>query len=289
ACYSLEKTQFDDLAGTDGIEVASFDAWGFEYLGYNMLDELLADKTIRHAMDYCTDKEYIIEMSYGGIADVAYGPVNNAGFVYDPPADVKREFSTDKANEILDAAGYLDTDGDGIREKDGKPLSFELITASHRSSWQQATVNSLIENCAKAGIEIKWNAMEVATMWDTCYDGNPDWQMTLDGWGGTMDPGYILQLFYDWEQGGVAGVAYQNPEFDELYAQVFAATDLDERAKAIEEAQALLYEDCPYTFLCFDKVLQCINSDNWTGYKAYGNGFFDNMSNYNYLHIAPKA
>jgi peptide/nickel transport system substrate-binding protein len=289
ACYSLEKTQYDDLAGTEGIEVGQFDAWGFEYLGYNMMDELLADKVIRHAIDYCTDVEYIIEMSYGGIADVGYGPVNNAGYEYDPPADVKRGFNIDKANEILDTAGYKDSDGDGIREKDGKPLSFELITASHRSSWQQATVNSLIENCAKAGIEIKWNAMEVATMWDTCYDGNPDWQLNLDGWGGTMDPGYILQLFLDWENGGYATVAYSNPEFDKVYGEVFAATDTDERAKYIEEAQAILYEDCPYTYLCYDKTLQCINSDKWTGYKPYSNGFFGNLSAYNYTHIEPKA
>ena len=289
ACYSLEKTQYEDIASTEGIEAASFDAWGFEYMGYNMLDELLADKTIRQAIDYCTDKEYIIEMSYEGAADIAYGPVNNAGYVYEPAPDVKREFSTDKANELLDKAGYKDTDNDGIREKDGKKLSFELITASHRSSWQTATVNSLIEECAKAGIEIKWNAMEVATMWDTCYDGNPDWQLTLDGWGGTMDPGYILQLFISWENGGYAGVAYSNPEFDKLYEAVYSATDPAERAKAIDDAQALLYEDCPYTYLCYSKVFQCINADKWTGYKAYSNGYFDNLSNYNYIHIAPKA
>ena len=289
ACYSLEKTQFDDLSNVEGVEVKSFDAWGFEYMGYNLLDELLADKTIRHAIDYCTDKEYIIEMSYSGIADVAYGPVNNEGYVYDPPQGVKREFSTDKANEILDQAGYKDTDNDGIREKDGKKLSFELITASHRSSWQTATVNSLIENCAKAGIEIKWNAMEVATMWDTCYDGNPDWQLTLDGWGGTMDPGFILQIFIDYENGGMAGVSYSNPAFDELYGKVFSSVDTAERAGYIEEAQDVLYEDCPYTFLCYDKILQCINSDKWTGYREYSNGFFGNMSNYNYTHMEPKA
>ena len=131
--------------------------------------------------------------------------------------------------------------------------------------------------------------MEVATMWDTCYDGNPDWQLNLDGWGGTMDPGFILQIFLDWESGGYATVAYSNPEFDKVYGEVFAATDPAERAKYIEEAQAILYEDCPYTYLCYDKTLQCINSDKWTGYKPYSNGFFGNLSAYNYTHIEPKA
>lgn len=285
ACYSLEKAQLDSLEGEEGMKVGAYDGWGFEYLGYNMLDELLGDKVIRHAIDYCTDKEYIIEMSYSGVGDVAYGPVANEGYRYEP--ENKRAYSVDEANRILDEAGYKDTDGDGIREKDGKKLSLELISSSDRSSWQTATVNALIDSCAKAGIEIKWNAMETAAMWDICYDGNPEWQLMLDGWGGTCDPGYILTIFQDYEVAGYAGVSYKNPDFDKAYQEVMSVVDKDERAQKIMDAQAILYEDCPYTFLCFDKKLQSINEAKWTGFKEYSSGLFGNLSSYNYTHITP--
>lgn len=65
-------------------------------------------------------------MSYSGLGEPAYGPVNNEGYVYSPAE--KRDFNIEKANQILDDAGYKDSDGDGIREKDGNPLSFEMIT-----------------------------------------------------------------------------------------------------------------------------------------------------------------
>ncbi|MBR5315243.1 MAG: hypothetical protein IKU44_00505, partial [Firmicutes bacterium] len=192
------------------------------------------------------------------------------------------------AKKLLDDAGYKDTDGDGIREMNGKKISIELITASERSSWQTATVNSLISNCGEAGIEITWAPMEKTAMWDTCYDGNPDWQMTIDGWGGDVDPGFGLCIFQDYEVAGYAGVSYQNPEYDALFEKVYSTSDEKERAKYIEECQALIYEECPYTFLCYDKTIQAINSAKWTGFEATDLGYFANESNYNYCHIELK-
>lgn len=285
AAYTLEKTQLDALDSVEGIEADAYSSFGFEYMSYNLLDEICSDKTIRHAVDYCIDRNTVIEMSYGGLAEPAYGPVNNDGFVYEPAE--KRDFDIAKANEILDAAGYVDTNGDGIREIGGKNISLELITASERSSWQSATVNMLITNCQQAGIEIVWVPMEKTAMWDTCYDGNPDWQLNLDGWGGDADPGFIMCLFQDYEVAGYAGVSYQNPAFDDAYTMVYATADPDERAKYIDECQEILYEDCPYSYLCFDKGIQAINSAKWTGYKASTHGLFADERYYNYSHIAP--
>ncbi|MBR5230464.1 MAG: ABC transporter substrate-binding protein, partial [Firmicutes bacterium] len=284
-CYTLEKTQKDILDAEDGIEIGSYDSFGFEYLGYNLLDEICADKAVRHAIDYCIDKDLIIEMSYGGFAEEAYGPVSNTGFTYSPAE--KRDLNIDKAKELLDAAGYKDTDGDGIREMNGKKISLELISSSDRSSWQSATVNMLITNCAEAGIEIVWVPMEETAMWDTCYDGNPEWQLTLDGWGGDADPGAIMCIFLDYEVAGYAGVSYQNADFDAAYDLAYSTSDADQRAQYIEDCQEILYEDCPYSFLCFDQNVQAINSAKWTGYKSTEHGLFGNELVYNYCHIAP--
>lgn len=286
AAYTLEKTQMETLESASGIDVQAFGTFDFEYLGYNLLDEICADINVRHAIDYCVDRDTLIEMSYGGLAEIAYGPVSQADYRYEP-AD-KRELNIDEANKILDAAGYKDTNGDGIREMNGKKLSLELITASENSSWQSASVNMLITNCAKAGIEITWTPMEKTAVWDTCYDGNADWQLTLDGWGGDADPGFIMCIFQDWEDSGYAGVSYQNAKFDEMYDMVYATTDTAERASYIEKCQEILYEDCPYTFICYDQKIQAINSDKWTGYKAGSIGFFGNELAYNYCNLTLK-
>lgn len=289
ACYSLDKAQYETLSGNSDIDVEVCENFGFEYLGYNQLDPMMADQTIRYAIDYCFDRENAIEMAYGGLGEIAYAPVNNPGFIYTPPADIIREFSIESANALLDEAGYLDTDGDGIREKDGQPLSFELTSSSDRSSWQSAVVNMMITNCKAAGMEITWNAVETVTMWDTCYDGNPDWQMMLDGWGGDADPGFIMCIFQDWNDLGYAGVAYADPAFDEMYAKAYSTINADERLNYINECQRIVYEDCPYTCICYDQSVQAINSSAWTGYVFNSLGMFGNERLDTYINLEPVA
>ncbi len=286
ACYELEKTQYDTLSAGSDSYVQIHEGFNEEHLAFNMLNDVTSDPVIRYAVDYCLDREQAIEMGYSTLGQVAYGMVNNPGYIYTPDDDIFRPFSTDKANELLDEAGYLDTDGDGIRERDGEPISLELITAAERSSWQSAIVNMLITNCAEAGIEITWTSMEKVTMWDTCYDGNPDWQLNLDGWGGDADPGCILCIFQDWEVAGYSGSGYANPEFDEAYAAVYDTVDEAERAAAIEECQRILYVDCPYSIICYDQSVEAI-STRWTGYNTNNVGLFGNERIDTYLNVKP--
>ena len=286
ACYDLDRTQYDKLSANSDFYVERYEGFSEEHLAYNMLNEVTGDKVIRYAIDYCFDRASAVEMGYGGFAEPGYGIVNNAGYKYQPAADVLRELNFDKANALLDEAGYLDTDGDGIRERNGKPLSLELVTASERTSWQSAVVNMMITNCAKAGIEITWTTLEKITMWDTCCDGNPDWQLYLDGWGGDADPGMILCLFQDWETAGYSTTGYSNPAFDEAYNRVFSTVDVEERAAAIEECQRILYEDSPYTVICYDYNVQAI-SKRWTGYSTAGIGLFGNERINNYVSVKP--
>ena len=95
-------------------------------------------------------------------------------------------------------------------------------------------------------------------------------------------------IFRDYEDTGYAGVSYQSKAFDNMYAKVYQTTDHKERAKYINDCQKILYEDCPYSYLCFPEVIQAVNSERWKGYKAGENGFFGNELNYNYRHIELK-
>ena len=288
ACYEMDASVEATLSAAEGIDAQAFDQLCLEYMGMNCWDELLSDKTIRYAIDYCYDPAQTIEMAYYGLGREAYGSVNNDGYEY-IPTDNKRGFNIDKANEILDAAGYVDTDGDGIREKDGKPLSFTLTTASERWSWQSGCVNSIITNCAKAGIEIVSETMGKYAMWDTCYDGATDWQLFMDGWGGDPDPCYMLSTFLDPEGGvGCACANYANPEFDKYFDLGNVELDHDKRVEYLNKAQEILYNDCPYVFLEYTAAFQAINSNKWTGYTANSRGWFQNDRNNTFIDIKLK-
>lgn len=288
ACYELDQTQYVKLSGGTDAYVELYESFGEEHLAYNMMNEVTGDQVIRYAIDYCFDRENAAEMAYGGLLEVGYGIVNNPGYKYTPDEDIFRELNIDKANKLLDDAGYIDTDGDGIRERNGQPLSLELVTASERSSWQSAVVNMMITNCAKAGIEITWTTLEKVTMWDTCCDGSADWQLYLDGWGGDAFPGFILCLFQDWETLGYSTTSYSNPDFDATYEKVVTSVDEEERAAAIEECQRILYVDNPYTVIGYDRSVQAI-SNRWTGFSTDGIGLFANERIDTYVNVRPAA
>ena len=92
--YTLEITQKETLEAAGNIDVQTFGTYDFEYVGYNLLDDICKDKTVRHAIDYCIDRDTVIEMSYAGLAEVAYGAVTQKDYRYDP-AD-KRDFNIKK-------------------------------------------------------------------------------------------------------------------------------------------------------------------------------------------------
>ena len=147
----------------------------------------------------------------------------------------------------------------------------------------------LIDNCKKAGIKIKCSTMEKTTVWDTCYDGNKDWQLNLDGWGGDADPGFILCLFRDWEaeqDAGYSTTAYKNTEYDAAYAKARTTNNDSERYNYIQECQKILYEDCPVTVIGYLEVVQAIDKTQWEGYSESG-GLFQNERINTYMNIKP--
>lgn len=82
-------------------------------------------------------------------------------------------------------------------------------------------------------------------------------------------------------------MSYANPEFDKYYKLVTTTVDTEERAGYIEKCQEILYEDCPYTFLCLSERVQAVNTADWTGLEANSMGYFGNGLNDNYCRVEP--
>ncbi len=84
-------------------------------------------KEVRQALLYALDRETLVKEVLRGYGLVIHSPILPDNWAYDP--DVPHYgYDPAKAQELLEAAGWADTDGDGIRDRDGKPLQFILLT-----------------------------------------------------------------------------------------------------------------------------------------------------------------
>lgn len=85
------------------------------------------DQRVRQALTYALNRPAIVETVFRSYSPVAYGPLNRTTFAYDPAIEGTYAYDPDRARDLLEEAGWTDSDGDGIRDRDGQPLELEAI------------------------------------------------------------------------------------------------------------------------------------------------------------------
>ncbi|MCM8761539.1 MAG: ABC transporter substrate-binding protein, partial [Candidatus Omnitrophica bacterium] len=103
-----------------------YPSFGYTYLGYNLQDPRFQDVRVRQAINYAINKQEIVDTIFFGLGRVVTGPFMIDSWAYNK--DVKPvQFDQARARELLGQAGWVDVDGDGWVEKDGKPFEFTVI------------------------------------------------------------------------------------------------------------------------------------------------------------------
>lgn len=169
--------------------------------GGDVGNNVTGDIAIRKALNYGIDRTSLCEGALNGIGYPNYDGIahqlpwaNNATAIED--GDIA------KANETLEKAGWVDSDGDGIREKNGTKASFELYYSSDAPE-RQAIAVSVSEQAKEMGIEVK----AIGSNWDE-MDGVKNSQAIVWGFGST-DPSTIWSEYHSSQ----AGIGYNNPAY----------------------------------------------------------------------------
>lgn len=107
------------------------------FIAFNQNVEAFRDKRVRLAMNYAVDKKSIARDLFDGIGLEAVGLFQKGVPYATPENNYSAGHDKEKARELLREAGYVDTDGDGILEKDGRKLEFAfLLTADEFPEWK---------------------------------------------------------------------------------------------------------------------------------------------------------
>jgi peptide/nickel transport system substrate-binding protein len=241
-------SETDRIDALDGITVEKYKTPRVYKLDVNLKHEPLEDVRVRQAMSYAIDRDEIVEHVLYNVGEVAAGPFLPT-MVWANKSLSPYTRDLEKADELLTAAGWVDTDGDGIRDKDGKPLKLNLMTYSARPGLPPMA-EAMAAQLKEAGIDVEIEVMEMGSINDRREKG--DWDLYLAAYNIAMvpDPEYILTNWY-MTNGTDNGPGYSNPEVDALITEARKITDLDERYKKFNEVEAIVYEEQPMIIIAY--------------------------------------
>ncbi len=261
--YSARPIEYDRLLQDEQITGKSHNfeymspTAGYSYIGWNQGSgeepTRFADKRVRQAMTYLTDRDTIIRDIYRGYAEAAISPFSPRSKQHDPSL-VPRKVDVDKAKALLKAAGYEDRDNDGLLEDAaGEPFSFKLMY-SQGSDDTKSLVLLLKDMYAKAGVQLLPEPTEWSVMLERLDNKNFD--ATILGWSSGFETD-IYQMFHSSQAktGGNNFINYRSQELDSLIDEARVIVDESKRMPVWQKAEAVFYEDQPYTFLMRRKSL----------------------------------
>jgi len=281
AIHDVPTSSFKELESTDGIVAVQGQQGGFEELAINGGQGLkkphpaLADLRVRQAIAHAIDDQTLIDRVLAGLGAPtdAMSPSANPAFVPEIPEGERFDFDLDEARQILDDAGYLDTDGDGVREMPGggKPLNFvyavrtESQTAPGVAEFVTGWLNDI-------GIAITRKPMNDAKLTEVI--GKGDYDMFHWGWTPFVDPDPMLSYFVcdQLSQDPENPTNYYNdanwcdPEYDRLYQEQKVELDPDRRMEIIHEMLTLFHDSATYNVLYLDPDLQAYRTDRFAGW-----------------------
>ena len=219
---------------------------GYGYIGLNYGSDKVKDPKVRQALLYGLNRDGFMQSYYQGYGQVYNSHILPTSWAYNPDVP-KYEYNPEKAKELLDEAGWKDTNGNGVRDKDGVELELQWLTYTG-SKYVDALIPIVQQSWEQIGVKVTPELMEFGTMMDKVnnreYDiFNGAWNLSID-----PDPSGIFAISQD-VPGGFNNIGWRNEEADKLLKEGKGTTNQEERKKAYAEWQLKFSEDVPYILL----------------------------------------
>jgi ABC-type transport system substrate-binding protein len=269
--YSLTADGYAQLRENAGVKFALYPDFGYYGLMFNLRDgRLFADKAVRQAVAYCIDKEATVEAATDGQGVPVYADIPPASWAYNP--DVPRyEYDVEKANQLLDEAGWTMGD-DGVRvNADGKRLETHILLRAGRPD-RTKFMQLLADQVKDCGINLTLEEADFGTVllpgleWPLIMAGQDEqWDAYFGGWSTSYDPDPYSIFHSDTcvtEESPATYnfICYQNPEADALIEAGIKELDQAKRAEIYKEFEAILADDLPYLFAWSDEAREGLDA-----------------------------
>ena len=297
AAHGIPAGSWDTLEADESIEVVEGHQGGFDEIAINggavegQPHPALLDINVRRAIAHGVDRDAVIE-------DLEFGHASRLETVSasaDPkwlpeiPEENRLDYDPDLANQILDDAGYLDSDGDGIREMPDGTNPIVIRHAVNTDGDNAGPIGDLMVGWMEAiGIGVTLEAYDQDALFGVIVDGTYDtfyW-----GWVPFVDPDPMLVNFTEGELGNFNDANWFDPEFDAMYTAQNQEVDPDARLEIVHDMLTLFQESAIYIPMFLAPDLQAYRTDTFEGWvrqpAEIGPVIFNNTSP-GYIELTP--
>lgn len=254
----------DQAARVDQSDAADLRAYTFRnvvFVAWNGRRETLSDARVRRALTLGVNREELVGALLQGYGEVANGTVPPFHWAFDPTMAAADAFDPDQAGALLDAAGWTDRNGDGIRENaGGEPLVIGL-TYNEGNQQREDIAEILQSQLARIGVALEPEVLEIPTLMGRVFDPEVrDFDGLVLGWVTEfkLDDRDLFSSRRLMQPYAFAGL--QNAQIDDLLEELQNTTDRAAATPLWQEYQRLLREQHPYTFLFFPQRLAAVSS-----------------------------
>lgn len=242
---NIPPDQVPSVEAESNLQVLSTPTARIIFCGMRNDRPVFQDVRVRQAVNYAVDKQAIVDGLFGGLTEAAAGPL--APMVFAAATDLGPwPYDPDKARQLL--------------EESGNPNPTVVFgTANGRYINDRQVGEAIAGYMSDVGFNVQFEAPEWGDYYADVYTNEKSkYDMHLLAWGViNMEPDYQLRDHFhsQWAR----RTAYSNPEVDRLLDEAAQTFDDEEVIKLLHQAQALIWEDCPWVWLYFQPEIHGIN------------------------------
>jgi peptide/nickel transport system substrate-binding protein len=259
---------------------------GYAYIGFNdKKSEFAADVAVRRAIAHCIDRPKIVRLALEGNGVPMPGAVSP---IYKDFVKSKIEypaFNIDAAKKVLRDAGYIDTDNDGIVEKNGKKLSIKMMYEGSRTDYDKS-VRIIKEDARKAGIDLVLEPIDRQVYMDR-QSKTKEYEMLFVQWGAIV---VVYDSFYNLygKEAFLNYPGYYDPELEKWALDAKESATIAESIKPMDEAQKVVVSQIPTLSVWVPNLIFVANAkyDGYLPNPSSNNGAISMIS---LLNLKPRS
>jgi peptide/nickel transport system substrate-binding protein len=273
AAQGIPASSWDSLDEDPDIEVVEGQQGGFDEIAINggaaegQPHPALLDVNVRRAMSHAIDREAVIEdLWFGHAAPLeTVSPSADPKWLPEIPEENQLGYDPEQANQILDEGGYMDADGDGIREMPDGSNPLVIRHAVNTDGDLAGPIGDLMVGwMQEIGIGVELESYDQDTLFGVIVDGTYD--TFFWGWVPFVDPDPMLSYFTEAELGNYNDANWFDPDYDAMYAEQNTEVDPDRRVEIVHEMLTLFHEAAIYIPMYLGPDLQAYRTDTFEGW-----------------------